>query len=164
MKLANSEIGKPYRLIRILKVVSILIATFGLAFVAFGVVLLSAVDRNTRLLEAMQQQGMAQDIDAQGLRSIIIRHATGYVVIGLLSLVSGIGIFFRRKWSRFLWLAIIAFILGISGYQFVTRMWHGIVDKGDVIGFTVILLIFGATGIYFLRPKTRLFFENREIT
>jgi len=148
---------------RILRAVSILIAIFGLSFGIFGVVLLSAVDRNTRLLEAMQSEGMARHIDAQALRSIIIRHATGYVVIGLLSLSAGFGLFFRRKWAYLLWLVITAFILGLRGYQLFVRIWHGIVDSGDVIGFTVISLIFGATGIYFLRAKTRLFFKNRKV-
>lgn len=140
-----------------------MIAIFGVSFSIFGAILLSAVDRNTRLLEAMQQEGMAQQIDAQGLRSIIIRHATGYVVIGVLSLVSGIGLFFRHKWALLIWLLITIFILSLSSYQFFIRIWRGNLESGDLIGFALILLVFGATGIYFLRPRTRLFFENREV-
>jgi hypothetical protein len=147
---------------KILKSVSILIAIFGLSLGIFGAVILSAVDRNTRLLEAMQKEGMAQHIDAQVLRSIIKRNAIGYEVVGLLSLISGIGLFFRRRWALLLWLALVTFILGLIWYQFFQIAWHGDIGASNLVSLAATSLVFGAMGIYFLRAKTRLFFNGRE--
>lgn len=109
----------------------------------------------------MQKEGMARHIDAQVLQSIIIRNAIGYEVVGLLSLISGIGLFFRRRWARLLWLAVVMFILGLSGYQFFQFIWYGVIDASNVVSLAATSLVFGASGVYFLRAKTRLFFRER---
>lgn len=152
-----------FKLMRVLKLISVLILTFGLFMSFFGAALLVTVDRNTQLLEDMQRAGMGKDIDAQELRLIIIRNAVGYEIIGLLSLISGIGLLLRRNWARILWLAIVAVILSLSLYAILWRIWHNILGARDFVGFLTPAAIAVATGWYFCRPKTKSFFEKREV-
>jgi uncharacterized membrane protein (DUF2068 family) len=147
---------------RILRVISVLILVFGLFMSALGTALLLSIDRNTLLLEELQKAGMGQDIDAQKLRLIIIQNAIGFVIVGLVSLISGIGLLLRRNWSRILWLVVLAVFLSMNFYDLLLKSWYGALQSRDVVSFLVVLAITGAIGYYFLRAKTRLLFITQK--
>jgi len=147
----------------VLRIASCLMLSFGLVLGIFGVVILSSVNRNMKLLEAMQSEGMGRHIDAQELRLIIIRNAIGYVVVGVLSATSGIGLLFRREWARVLGLSILLFVLGLTAYQLARRLWYGNLDPGDLAYFALTAIPAGALAYYFVRGKTRSFFTDAEV-
>ena len=148
---------------KILKAVSVLIFVFGLFNVLLGLSLLLSVDQNTRLLEEMQKEGMGQGIDAQALRLIVIRSAVEYVAIGIPSMISAAGLFFRQNWSRWLWLAIVVVILSSAFYGVGTKVWYGNLEIGGLIEYFLISVIIGSSGLYFLRARTKSFFSVQSI-
>lgn len=139
---------------KIFRVASALVLVFGLLMIAFGSVLLESVDRNTALLEYLQRGGMGRHIDAQALRMIVIRNAIGYVVIGLISTVSGIGLLMRRPWARWLWLGLLIATLGLITVDFLLRLWYSFPDARNVAAYVVTTGIVGLVGYYFWRPHT----------
>lgn len=117
----------------IFKIVSTSILVSGLLLAVFGIIILRSVNRDMRLVEAMQNEGIAQGIDTQQFRTIVIRNGIGYVVIGLVAATSGIGLLFRRKWARRLWLALAVVLISLLTYQICRAIWFAGVDWGGLL-------------------------------
>lgn len=145
---------------KIFRVLSALVLVFGLLMVAFGGVLLESVDRNTALLEYLQRGGMGRNIDAQALRLIVIKNAIGYVVIGLISTVSGVGLLLRRRWARWLWLGLLITIFGLMTIDFLWRLWYSFPDSSALAAYGITTGILASVGYYFWRPKTATYLQN----
>ncbi len=113
---------------RLLRVVSSLILLLGLLLAVFGGIILRSLDRDMRLVEAMQNEGMAQGVDTVKFMAILIRNAVGYLVVGLVAAISGLGLLLRRNWARRLWLGLAVVLLGILAYQGARALWYAGVD------------------------------------
>lgn len=139
---------------KIFRVASALVLVFGLLMIAFGSVLLESVDRNTALLEYLQRGGMGTHIDAQALKRIIIENAIGYVVIGGMSALCGIGLLLRRRWARWIWLGLLTVILAVLTFGLTRRAWHGVLDSQSAGEYAIYIGIIALVGWYFLRERT----------
>ena len=138
----------------VLRLMSGLVIALGIFFTAFGCVILRNVEHNDRLLIALRKE-LNRDMPIDSLRQIAIDHSTGYVVVGLILAISGIGLLFRRKWALWLFLALLASIFGLISFQGVRSSWYGTFDVINAVTTFALASIIGLFVWYFGRSKTR---------
>ena len=83
-----------------LKILASLIFIFGLFCSLFAAYMFFNLESNIQFWENLQRAGMkgAQNISSSQLRAGIITSAIWYAITGLLSLISGIGLFLLKNW------------------------------------------------------------------
>jgi hypothetical protein len=143
-----------------IKILAILIFIFGIFCTLFSAYMFFNLESTLLLWESLQQAGMegAQKVSRADLRTGIITAAIWYAVIGLLSAISGIGIYLLKNWARQLWLGILLVLAGVSFYWLASEYQKGILDAADLIGYLVIGILLAAMWFYFTRSKTRSLF------
>ena len=120
------------------------------------------LESHLQLWENLQRAGMegAQSISLSNLRSGIITAAVWYAIIGLLSLVSGVGLFLARNWARQLWLGVLILIAGIHIYWLVSEYQRDILDVGSFIGYFVVGVLVVAMWLYLNKQQTKNLFHR----
>ena len=132
-----------------LKAVAIFIFLFGVVCLLMSFLMMSLLEQNL------------QQADVSNLRAGIISHSIWFVVIGLLSIVSAVGLFLRKEWARKLWLASLILLAGISWYWFVDEVRGGVLLRPEnVIGYPLIALLIVSMWFYLTRQKTKALFRN----
>jgi 1,4-dihydroxy-2-naphthoate octaprenyltransferase len=124
------------------------------------------LESDLRLWENLQRAGMegAKDISISKLRAGIITSAIWFAVVGLLSLTSGVGIFFLKNWARLLWLGALILLAGINLYSLLSEYRRDILGTGDIIGYFIIGVVIVFMWIYFRRLQTKNFFTVQKIS
>lgn len=143
-----------------LKIFSALIFIFGLLLFIFGVELMVSLDRNIQLMKQMQLAGRAQEINLPVFRTIIINSAVSYLVVGLLSLVSGVGLFLLKNWARLLWLGMLFLLAVMNFYWLVSEYWRHTLGVGSFLGYFVIGAVIVSMWLYFNNHKTKKLFQR----
>ena len=144
-----------------LKAVAIFIFVFGVLCLLMCVLMMSSLEQMTLTWGQLQTAG--EQLDVSSIRAGIIYHSIWYAVIGLLSIVSAIGLFLRKEWARKLWLASLILLAGISLYWFVDEYRRDILLRPEnMIGYPLIALIILAMWFYLTRQKTKGLFATRD--
>lgn len=139
---------------KLLRIVALLILVFGVLLVVFGGMVLSSLERDMRLMEAMQKEGFAKGIETQKFRTILVGNAAGYIVVGLIAALSGIGLLFRKNWARRLWFALAVALCGLLMYQTVRAILYAGVDWGGLLAQTTIIGVIALLTWYIGRQRT----------
>ena len=110
-----------------LKALIIFIFLFGVFCSLFSVFMLFSLECNLKLWEELREAGMkgAQEIDLTRLRAGIISQAIWYAIIGVLSIVSSVGLFRTKEWARKLWLGVLILLAGVNLYWFASSYLQG---------------------------------------
>jgi len=140
-----------------LKILATLIFLFGLFCFLFAAYMFFNLESNLQLWENLQRAGMegAQNISLSQLRAGIITSVIWYAIVGLLSLVSGIGLFLLKNWARQLWLGVLILLAGINLYWLGSEYQRDILGAGDLIGYFIFGVITVGMWLYFNKPKTK---------
>lgn len=120
--------------------------------------MLLTLETQLRTWEQLQLAGSegALRISVETLRTGIVSHSIWYLVLGLLSMVSSVGLFLLKEWARRLWLALLVVFAVASLYWFVGDCFGGrMLDLDNLIGYPIIGLLIPLMWIYFTRQKTR---------
>jgi hypothetical protein len=136
------------------KVISSFIVVLGLLLAVLGAVVLSSVERDSRLVEQMQQEGRLREVDAQRLQNIIIENAIGYLIVGAVSTISGIGLLLRRRWARWLLLVLFTALLCLFAVQTARGLWNGVFDSRSLFGNLLVAGVISSGFWYFCRRQT----------
>jgi hypothetical protein len=144
----------------LLRIISSLILVSGLLLAAFGAIVLRSLERDMRLMEAMQKEGLAQGIDTGKFRTIVIRNAVGYIVVGLLAAISGIGLLFRRNWARRRWIGLAVSLVGLLMYQTGRAIWLSGIDWGALLAQTTIIGVIAILAWYVGRRRIAALMRN----
>ena len=129
----------------------------GLCFVLSGL-MLSSLETNLRTWEQLQLAGSegAQRISVETLRTGIVSQSIWYLVLGLLSMVSSVGLFQLKEWARRLWLGLLVVFAVASLYWFAGDCYQGrLLELDNLIGYPITALLIFGMWIYFTRQKTR---------
>ena len=145
----------------VFKILAILIFLFGLATEYVGVNSFLLVERSVAMLQIMRDGGSDSlaDADLSTFRIILYVNAILMSVLGLLSLVSSIGIFLKRAWGRSLWAVTLILIAVWMTYSIVMSIANGAMAVSDTTSYLVTLLLLAVLFYFFSRKKTRSYFE-----
>jgi hypothetical protein len=143
-----------------LKIFAALIFIFGLLLFVLGIELLVSLERNIQLMEQMQRAGRAQDINLPIFRTIIINSAISYLVVGLLSLVSGVGLFLLKNWARLMWLGMLVLLAVMNLYWLVSEYRRDTLGVGNFLVYFVIGAVIIGMWLYFNNHKTKNLFQR----
>ena len=141
-----------------LKALSLFIFVFGAFCLVFAGLQLFDLERNLKTWRLLQLAGhpMAQQIDVADLRAGIIRHSIWLIGIGLLSTISGAGLFLRREWARKLSLALLILLSVVTLYWFAFECYQGrLLEPENLIGYPIFLVLVIGIWLYLTRQKTK---------
>jgi hypothetical protein len=147
-----------------LKALSIFIFVFGAFCLVFAVVQLFTLETNLRTWRLVQLAGrpMAQQISVEDLRASIIRHSIWFIGIGLLSTISGLGLFLLKEWARKLWLASLMLLSIITLYWFAFDCYLGrLLEPENLIGYPITFVLIISMWLYLTRQKTKHLLRRR---
>jgi hypothetical protein len=146
------------------KAISIFIFLFGGFCVVLCLLMLSSLQRTLDTWKMLQLAGSegAQAISLENLRQGIITHSIWYAVIGVLSLVSGVGLFLFMEWARKLWLASLVLLSFVTLYWFAIDCYQGrFLEPDNLIGYPISFMLIGGMWFYLTRRKTKILFERK---
>ena len=148
-----------------LKILATLIFIFGLFCSLFAAYMFFNLESNIQLWENLQRAGMegAKNISTSQLRAGIITSAIWYATIGLLSLVSGIGLFLLKNWARQLWLGVLILLAGINLYWLVSEYQRDILGAGDLIGYFIVGVVIAGMWFYLNKPQTKSLLQRSAV-
>jgi hypothetical protein len=90
------------------------------------------------------------------LRAGIITHSIWYVFLGLLSMISGVGLFLLKEWARKLWLAVLILFAGATLYWFAGDLLQGrMLRPSNLIGYPILAVLIVGMWLYFTRQQTK---------
>lgn len=145
-----------------LKFLAILIFFLGLFCFLFSAYMFFTLESQLQLWGNLQRAGMegAQSISLSNLRSGIITSAIWYAIIGLLSLVSGVGLFLVKNWARQLWLGTLILIAGIHICWLVSEYQRDILDVGSFTGYFIVGILIVAMWLFLNKKQTKNLFRG----
>lgn len=141
-----------------LKALTVLIFGVGMLFCLLGGLMLLTLERALHTWEQLQLAGSegAQILTVAELRTGIITHSVWYLFLGLLSMISGVGLFLLKEWARILWLGLLVLFAVCNFYWFIGDAYQGrMLEPSNLIGYPVSFALIIAMWFYFTRQKTR---------
>ena len=101
-----------------LKALTIFIFGFGVLLFLLGVLMPLTLERNLQTWELLQLAGSdgAQVLTVSELRAGIITHSVWYLFLGLLTMVSSLGLFLLKEWALKLWLGVLVLFAVVTLY------------------------------------------------
>ena len=141
-----------------LKALAIFIFGFGVLLFLLGGLMLLSLERNLQTWEMLQLAGSegAQVLTVAELRAGIVTHSVWYLFLGLLTMVSGVGLFLLKEWARKLWLGVLVLFAVASLYWFLGDVYQGrMLDLDNLIGYPILAVLIIGMWLYFTRPKSR---------
>jgi hypothetical protein len=147
-----------------IKILAVFIFIFGLTCLLFALYMFLNLESNLQLWENLQRAGLegAKSISRAELRSGIVTSAIWYAVIGLLSFISGIGLFLLKNWARQLWLGVLVLLTGICFYWLVSNFQRGFLDIWDLIGYLFFGIIIAAMFIFLNKLQIKELFAAQK--
>jgi hypothetical protein len=142
-----------------LKALTIFIFVFGGLLFLLGVLMLSSLERNLQTWELLQRGGSegAQVLTVAELRAGIVTHSVWYLFLGLLTMVSGVGLFLLKEWARKLWLTLLVLFAVVTFYWFLGDAYQGrILNLDNLTGYPVSAVLIIGMWVYFIRIPTRV--------
>ena len=145
----------------LVRVLSVLIVLVGLVELFVGIGGFSIVDSSVSIIEQMRESGSAtmDGIDLSRMRVVLYATYALTTLIGLLSAVSGVGMFFKKNWARLLWLITLVLMLAWNAYTLVVRtinVGHGF---ENTLSIGLGMFVIAALMYFFCRPEMRKIFE-----
>ena len=145
-----------------LKALTIFIFGFGVLLFLLGVLMPLTLERNLQTWELLQLAGSegAQVLTVSELRAGIITHSVWYLFLGLLTMVSSLGLFLLKEWALKLWLGVLVLFAVVTLYWFVGDAYQGrMLDLDNLIGYPILALLIIGMWLYFTRQKTKTRFS-----
>jgi hypothetical protein len=145
----------------LMRILSLVIALFGIGALYIGISGLLIVDTSVRIMQEMREAGSntLDGVDFSVLRIILYINSAIMALLGVLSIVSGLGIFLRKKWARLLWKSTLMLMAVWTLYGFIMSSVNRGLIVIDVFANTAILLFLAALFYFFSRRKTKSYFE-----
>jgi hypothetical protein len=150
----------------LLKVLAVFIAIFGLGSLAIGVAALFVVDMSVENMRLMREGGYPAlpGVDLETFRWVMYANAVALIISGILSAVSGVGLFLKRNWGRLLWLGTLGLLMIGTVYSLVMNYINR-ADWERVLSNCLVLLVYMALFHFFSRGSTKeLFVRNNYAT
>ena len=146
----------------VVKVLAGLITLVGVGGAVRGVVSLSFAAQAVDALQRTREAGLSvlPGVDLQTLRYVAYATWVAVTLWGLLSTVSGVGIYLMKNWARILFLVTLVLTVIWTIYSLVKNLIN---HEGaeSIVGQSVILLICVTLFYFFSRTKTKeLFVRN----
>ena len=141
-----------------LKALAIFIFGFGVLLFLLGGLMLLSLERNLQTWEMLQLAGSegAQVLTVAELRAGIVTHSVWYLFLGLLTMVSGVGLFLLKEWARKLWLGVLVLFAVATLYWFLGDVYQGrMLDLDNLIGYPLLAVLIIGMWLYFTRQKSR---------
>ena len=150
---------------RKLQIFAILIFLFGLFIFLFATYTVIDFERTVQHLESLQSAGMkeAQNIDFSRMRAGELTHYAWLAIIGLLSLVSGIGMFLLKNWARRLWIGMIILLAGIHLEGLISGIRNENLSPIDLPYFFVAGVVLFSMWFYLIKPRTKSLFQKNGV-
>jgi hypothetical protein len=82
-------------------------------------------------------------------------------LFGLLSLVSGVGLFLLKNWARILWLGVLILLAVMNLYWLISEYRRDTFDAGNFVVYSVIGIVIIGMWLYFNNRKTKIFSTER---
>ncbi len=142
-----------------LKALTIFIFVFGGLLFLLGVLMLSSLERNLQTGELLQRGGSvgAQVLTVTELRAGIVTHSVWYLFLGLLTMVSGVGLFLLKEWARKLWLTLLVLFAVVTFYWFLGDAYQGrMLNLDNLIGYPISAVLIIGMWVYFIRIPLRV--------
>jgi len=145
----------------LVRVIAVLILIFGLATSFVGISGLSMVETSIRIMEEMRNAGSTRlnGIDLSSMRIVLYLTSGLSALIGISSVISGIGILFKKNWARLLWLGTIIVTVVWMAYSLAMTFINGVANAEGVLEYLVIEAVLVAFFIFFSREKIRVQFS-----
>jgi hypothetical protein len=134
---------------------------FGLAAVVVGLGSLQMVEKSLAILQDMRNAGSQtlDGVDFSVFRIVLYVNAILTTIIGILSVVSGIGILLMKRWARLLWIGTLILMMTWMTYSFIMSSINRGFVITDALANVVIMLLLAALFYFFSREKTRSHFK-----
>lgn len=147
----------------VLRVLAVLILLVGLAASFLGVSSVLIVESSIEIFEHMRAAGSTtlDGIDLSTMRIVLYVNAFMMAIVGVLSVISAIGILLRKNWARLLWIGTLI-LMGIGAVYsyFMSTMNRGFEDNRTLTN-AVWMILLVILLYYFSRERTKSYFVGR---
>mgnify|MGYP001605083163 CR=1 FL=1 len=147
--------------VRIFAIISLLTSAF---YSIIGVWGLLSFEKMSRLMGDFKSRGIPemQQVNIADFRLGLLFTFSILSIIGLLTLVSGIGLFLVREWARKLWLGVATFLVPFYFYWSYSHYVKGYSITEDVIELIVALLIAIVSWKYLTKNSVKKLFRDEK--
>lgn len=147
----------------VLKVLAVLILLVGLAASFLGVSSILIVESSIEIFEQMRAAGSTtlDGIDLSTMRIVLYVNAIMMAIVGVLSVISAVGILLRKNWARLLWIGTMI-LMGIGAvYSYVMSTMNRGFEDNRTLTNAVWMILLVILLYYFSRERTKSYFVGR---
>ena len=145
--------------VRIFAIISLLTSAF---YSIIGVWGLLSFEKMSRLMGDFKSRGIPemQQMNIADFRLGLLFIFSILSIIGLLTLVSGIGLFLVREWARKLWLGITIFLVPFYIFWSYSRYARGALMIEDIFELIITLIVAIVSWKYLTRDSVKNLFKD----
>ena len=143
---------------KIIKIFSVLILCFAVANTIIGIFGLYIFNYNLYTDTHKATLKGVGSIPEEWFEGMLLTSKV-FIIVGLISIIIGIGLLKIKEWARISWLILSALITGyeifnkLNKHEYINSVW-------DVLGSILIILFALSSWIYFTRKETKYLFKG----